>query len=50
MLLLKNGTLIDWQTLEFREADILVEEVCKEEFISPLLQESLPARQAGGRG
>ena len=26
MLLLKNGTLIDWQTLEFSEADILVEE------------------------
>ncbi|MCX6246025.1 MAG: amidohydrolase family protein [Bacteroidetes bacterium] len=26
MILLKNGTYINWQTLEFREADILVEE------------------------
>jgi cytosine/adenosine deaminase-related metal-dependent hydrolase len=26
MLLLKNGTYIDWQTLEFRKTDILVEE------------------------
>jgi cytosine/adenosine deaminase-related metal-dependent hydrolase len=26
MLLLKNGTFIDWQTLEFRQTDILVEE------------------------
>ena len=26
MILLKNGTFIDWQTLEFRQADILVEE------------------------
>jgi len=25
MLLLKNGTFIDWQTLEFKETDILVE-------------------------
>jgi adenine deaminase len=26
MIFLKNGTWIDWQTLEFRNADILVEE------------------------
>jgi cytosine/adenosine deaminase-related metal-dependent hydrolase len=26
MILLRNGTFIDWQTLEFRQADILVEE------------------------
>jgi putative selenium metabolism protein SsnA len=26
MLLLKNGTFINWQTLEFRQADVLVEE------------------------
>jgi len=26
MILLKNGTFIDWQTLEFRRTDILVEE------------------------
>jgi cytosine/adenosine deaminase-related metal-dependent hydrolase len=26
MILLKNGTFIDWQTLEFRQTDILVEE------------------------
>jgi len=26
MILLKNGTFIDWQTLEFMQADILVEE------------------------
>jgi len=26
MILLKNGTFIDWQTLEFKQSDILVEE------------------------
>ncbi len=42
MLLLKNGTFIDWQTLEFRQTDLLVEEgvngVIK--FIEPLTASS----------
>lgn len=32
MILLKNGTYIDWQTLEFTQADILVDENPEEKF------------------
>jgi len=42
MLLLKNGTYIDWQTLEFRQEDILVEEGIHGQVIFNPMPDSLP--------
>ena len=49
MILLKNGTYIDWQTLEFIHADILVEEVPGGglRFVNPLTPNPLSVRPAG---
>ena len=48
MILLKNGTFIDWQTLEFKQADILVEEGTRGgiRFVKDLIPDPSP----GGRG
>lgn len=43
MVLLKNGIFIDWQTLEFRQTDVLAEP-------NPLTPDPLPVRQAGSPG
>ncbi|MEI7500871.1 MAG: amidohydrolase family protein [Bacteroidota bacterium] len=47
MILLKNGTYIDWQTLEFRQTDILVEQGVNGvfRFINPIAHDSGSVRQ-----
>ncbi|MEI6681372.1 MAG: amidohydrolase family protein [Bacteroidota bacterium] len=46
MILLRNGTFIDWQTLEFRQADVLVEPGAAGTLVFP---DPLQAAQSGNR-